>query len=67
MPPDGVNITKQPDLEADRKLTETQVIINILLVEEAINKLSIVTYDTAPAISRENVNDLARSEKASLG
>jgi hypothetical protein len=55
------------DLEADRKLTETQGIINILLVDEAINKLSIVTYDTAPAISWENVNDLARSEKASLG
>jgi hypothetical protein len=31
-----------------------------------INKLSFVTNDTRPAISYENINDLARSEKASL-
>jgi len=36
------------------------------LVDEVINKPSIVTNDTRPAISYENVNDLERSEKALL-
>ena len=49
--PDGVIITKQPDLKlgADRKLAETQGIMNIPLVGEAINKPSIITHDTRPA------------------
>ena len=49
--PDGVIITKQPDLKlgADRKLAETQGIMNIPLVDEAINKPSIITHDTGPA------------------
>jgi hypothetical protein len=57
--PYGVNITKQPEriLEptemANNVLAETQGIINLnrLLVGEVINKPSIVTNDTRPAIS----------------
>jgi hypothetical protein len=45
---------------------ESQRITNRPLVDEVINKPSFVTNDTRPAISYENVNDLAGSEKALL-
>jgi hypothetical protein len=70
--PDGVNITKQPErtnlepTEIANVSAETQGITNSLLLDEIINKPSIVTNDTRPAISQENVNDLARCEKALL-
>jgi hypothetical protein len=53
-------------LRADRNrqcAAETQGITNRPLVDVVINKPSIVTNDTRPAISYENVNDLARSER----
>ena len=55
--PDGVNITKQPEIitleltEMANVLAETQGITNRPLVGEVINKQSIVTNDTRPAIS----------------
>ena len=56
-------------LRADRNrqcAAETQGITNRPLVDEVINKPSIVTNNTRPGISYENVNDLARCEKALL-
>jgi hypothetical protein len=55
--PDGVNITKQQEritlelTEMANVLAETQGITNRPLVGEVINKPSIVTNDTRPAIS----------------
>ena len=55
--PDGVNITKQPEIitleptEIANMLAETQGITNTPLIDEVINKPSIATNDTRPAIS----------------
>ena len=46
--------------------SETQGITNRPLVDEVINKPSIVTNDTRPAKTQNNINDLARSENALL-
>jgi len=70
--PDGVNITKLPErtnlepTEIANVSAETQGNTNSLLLDEIINKPSIITNDTRPAISQENVNDLARCEKVLL-
>jgi hypothetical protein len=62
--PDRVNITIQPEkitLEPTEIANVAETQARNYLVDEVINRPSILTNDTRPAIS---VNDLARSEKA---
>ena len=64
--PDGVNITNLEPTEIANVSAETQGNTNSLLLDEIINKPSIITNDTRPAIIQENVNDLAGCEKVLL-